>query len=68
MTSGKICLTSGRVSLVSAASKVDMLEGKRIDYKYGFSDIFHSGDCIKMATGKWRSIYTFAKICIKSIF
>ena len=36
---------------------LDMLEGKKIDYKYGFSDIFHSGDCIKMATGKWRSIY-----------
>ena len=34
-----------------------MLEGKRIDYKYGFSDIFHSGDCIKIATGTWRSIY-----------
>ena len=34
-----------------------MLEGKRINYKYGFSDIVHSGDCIKMATGKWRSIY-----------
>ena len=34
-----------------------MLEGKRIDYKYGFIDIFHSSDCIKMATGKWRCIY-----------
>ena len=33
-----------------------MIEGKRIDCKYGFSDIFQSGDCIKMATSKWRSI------------
>ena len=34
-----------------------MLKGKRIDYKYDFRDIFHSSDSIKMATGKWRSIY-----------
>ena len=34
-----------------------MLEGQIIDYKYGFSDIFHFGECIKLATGKWRSIY-----------
>ena len=33
------------------------LKEKRVDYEYGFSDIFHSGDCIKMATGKWHSIY-----------
>ena len=33
------------------------LKIKRIDHKYGFSDIFHSGNCIKMAIGKWRSIY-----------
>ena len=28
-----------------------------IDYTYGFSDVLHSAGCIKMATGKWRSIY-----------
>ena len=30
---------------------------KRIDYKYGLSDVFHSVGCIKMATGKWPNIY-----------
>ena len=28
-----------------------------IDYIYGFNNVFHSVGCIKMTTGKWRSIY-----------